>query len=198
MTYLTRRTAWLPLSGLLALLLGCQRPTQPQAQTAAPIPGDDLEPIWNATLAVLRKHGFQPDRQDRAQGVISTLPTTSMQWGEFWRQDVADSYSFAEASLHTIQRRATVRFIHEKNWTVEVQVDVYRLNRAESQITTASSAFHAFSGVLPDTEGARSPQGDAEHQWVHLGRDGAMEERLLTRILASADTAPPAPSRSHD
>src|SRR5262245_11013634 len=104
MAGLTRGTGRLLLAGLLATLFGSQRPALPEGPTASEVSGEELEPIWDAALAVLRKHDFQPDRQDRAQGVITTLPSTSMQWGEFWRQDTADAYSFGESSLHTIQR----------------------------------------------------------------------------------------------
>src|SRR5262245_34730310 len=135
MTSLTRTTTALFLSGLLLFFIGCGRPAQPQEPTTSEVSGDELTPIWDAALGVVRKHDFQPDRQDRAQGVITTLPTTSMQWGEAWRQDVADFYSYSEASLHTIRRQVTVRFVREKQWRVEVQVDVYRLNMPESQIT---------------------------------------------------------------
>jgi hypothetical protein len=185
----TRRIVLLLLPFFLASILGCQLPEQPETATAAQVPTDELQTTWDAALAVLRKHDFQPDRQDRAQGVITTLPTTSMQWGELWRQDVADGYSFAEASLHAIQRKATIRFVRDadaRDWTVQVQVDVYRLNVAESQVTSASSAYHAFSGALPTTEGAGHLRGEERLQWTHLGRDPTLEARLLNRILASA------------
>lgn len=189
---LTRRKGWLVLAAALGLLFGCQRPAPPDSPTAAQVSRDELEPIWDAALSVLRKHDFQPDRQDRAQGVITTLPSTSMQWGEFWRQDTADVPSYAESSVQTVQRKATVHFVRERGsggWTVDVQVDVYRLHIPESQITTASSAFQAFSGTLPSTEGTLRLHGEARRSWVHLGRDAAMESRLLNRILATASAA---------
>jgi hypothetical protein len=174
---------------LIAMAIsGCQRPAQPTQPTAEVIQEQDVQPLWDASLNVLRKFDFQPDRQDRAMGVITTLPTTSAQWGEFWRQDVADPYSLAESSLHTIQRQVTVRFIRDGSRQLEVQVDVYRLSAAESQITTASSAIQSFSGVLPDTQGGYHGQTKGTRDWVLLGRDAAMEARLLKRIVAQAGT----------
>lgn len=173
------------LSALLALCVsGCHRPSAPEGVTAAPVADDDVEPLWDAALSVLRKHDFQPDRQDRAMGTIETLPTTSQNLGEFWRQDVADFYGLVHASLHTTQRKATVHFVHGKDgWTIEVQVDVYRLSMPESQITTASSAIQSFSGALPTTEGQVFQDPRSQHRWVHLGRDADMESRLLDSIL---------------
>lgn len=178
-----------PAVVLLALHAGCAAPTQPERTTSSPVYSEELEPLWEATLSVLLKHDFLPQRQDRAMGIITTKPTTSRQYGEIWRQDVdpLDSYSMAEANLQTIQRQATIRFVHaEQGWQLEVQVDVFRLSMPESQVTTASSAIQAFSGVLPTTEGriARDP-GIRKH-WVPLGRDQHMEERLLDRILTAA------------
>ncbi len=176
------------LTGMGALwLFGCSRPEQPETITAAPIADGSLASLWDSALSVLRKHDLRPVRQDRAMGLIETSATTSQQWGEVWRQDVAELYSLAHASLHTTQRKAVVRFIRgEPGWHVEVQVDVYRLSTPESQITTASSAIQAFSGVLPTTEGEAVPDPQAEHRWVHLGRDPAMEARLLRQILREA------------
>lgn len=168
-------------------LLGCSRPEPSEVITAAPVADGSLIALWDSALSVLRKHDLRPVRQDRAMGEIETSATTSQQWGEFWRQDVAELYSLAHASLHTTQRKAVVRFVRgEPGWHVEVQVDVYRLSTPESQITTASSAIQAFSGVLPTTEGQTVQDPQAEHRWVHLGRDPSMEVRLLRQILREA------------
>ena len=185
MSRLTRKIIAL-VAGLLLLesAAACHRPELPAEPTASEISKEELDAHWNAALAVLRRHDFTPDRQDRAQGVITTLPTTSMQWGEAWRRDVATEYDYAHASLHTTQRQVTVRFVHGPQWTLQVQVDIYRLSADESQITTASSAMQAFSGVLPTTEGGNQFGSTEDKHWVPLGRDGALESRLLDSILA--------------
>ncbi len=183
----TRRAAATLALVSLAVLVGCQRPTRPLDVTSAAIGGgDDLTDVWNATLSVLRKFDFPPDRQDRAAGVITTHPTTSKQWHEFWRQDVADPYDVLSASMHTTQRQATVRFTQDAGWTVEVQVDVYRFSTVEMQITSASSVMHGFSGALPTSEGKMLEPGESPEHWIHLGRDGALEDRILRRILQHA------------
>ncbi len=189
LSHIARRTsAALALLALTAVW-GCHRPARPDTVTAAAIGGgDDLTDVWNSTLSVLRKFDFQPDRQDRAAGVITTHPTTSMQWHEFWRQDVATAHDLLSASMHTIQRRVTVRFKRDADWTVEVQVDVYRLAMPETQITSASSVMHGFSGALPTTEGKMIEPGQSPKYWVNLGRDGVLEGRILRRILAYADS----------
>ncbi len=172
-------------SGLTILVVvasACHKPIPPEEPTAAVISQqEDLQYLWNGTLSVLRKFEFVPDRQDRAAGVIATLPLTSMQWHEPWRQDVADQYFLLESSLHTIQRVVTVKFHAEPEPNVEVRVDVYRVSQPETQITSASSVLHGFAGLLPTEEGQMGPGVRAER--VPLGRDAALEERLLGRIL---------------
>jgi hypothetical protein len=66
-----------------------------------------------------------------------------------------------------------------------VQVDVYRLSVPEYQITSASSGIHSFDADIPAVTGAIEKSAESARRWVPLGRDGAMEERLLSRILAS-------------
>lgn len=170
---------------LLGLLLptGCGRPEQPDQPTESAISADDLDGLWDSSLAVLRKFDFQPDRQDRGAGVITTFPTTSMQWHEPWRQDVADGYGLAMASLHTIQRKVTIRFIKENGWILDVQVEMFLLSAPDYQVTTASSAIRSFNGDLPTVTGEMAPGADSR-QWVPLGRDANMEARILDRILS--------------
>ena len=178
--------------GLLAAAffgpIACQRPAQPEGPTASALAEDeDLDILWDTSLKVLRKIDFLPDQQDRALGIITTHPTTTMQWHEPWRQDVDSGYALMEASMHTIQRKATVRFVKNGPWSMEVQVDMYRLSRPSTQITTASSVLHGFSGLLPTSESSAGATG-GEH-WVHLGRDGELEDRLLNRILNESGAA---------
>ncbi len=182
------------------LAAGCQRPTPPVQPTASYVDAADLDSLWDASLRILRRHDFQPDRQDRAAGIITTFPTTSAQWHEPWRRDVADGYGLLMASMHTVQRQVTVRFIHENDgprsstssppvapslspWSLDVQVDVFLLSAPDYQITSSSSAIRSFSGDLPTITG-ESVQAREARRWVPMGRDGSMEDRLLNSILA--------------
>lgn len=176
----------------LAWVAGCHKPAPPQGPTAEFIEPDDVDPLWQASQSVLRKHDFQIDRQDLAAGVIETLPTTSQHYFEFWRQDVADPYSFGQATMHTMQRKATVRFVKAPNsqWNIELQVDVYRLSTPEHQVTSASSALLAFSGGLPTTTGQVGVNASKQREWVPQGRDGELESRLLSQIFKAAGRTP--------
>ncbi|OWY72283.1 hypothetical protein B7486_05010 [cyanobacterium TDX16] len=162
---------------------GCSRPAPPQEPTESAVASQDIDILWDSALSVLRKLDFQPDRQDRAAGIITTFPTTSMQWHEPWRQDVADGYSLAMSSLHTIQRKVTIRFLREQQWVIDVQVEMFILSAPDYQITTASSAIRSFAGDLPTVTG-ETALGAASREWVSMGRDGYMEARILDRVLS--------------
>lgn len=179
---------------LAAMATGCTAPRQPEEALLWPVNSVDIEPVWSHTLRVLREHGFEPDRQDRANREIVTLPLTSAQWYEPGRKDVADSYSLAESSLHTIQRTVSVKFLRQDEhqpWTVDVRVDITRLSPPARQITTASSAWNVFSARTPNDEGVLVPRGPGSTQRIALGRDGAMEQRLA-RAIAQLPVMPPA------
>lgn len=204
----------------LLLFAGCARPVpQPTGPTLAPVPHAELESLWDASLHVLRRHDLYPDRQDRALGVISTFPSTSQGVGEFWRQDVADPYSLVQSTIQTIRRQATVKFLRRDGdqWDIDIQVEVFREARPESQVTNASSCFQAFSGLLPTYEGliqnlqaapgptpfggqtsldlsVSSPLTQPKSWWVPLGRDGALENSMLDEILARAGLDAPEPT----
>lgn len=167
---------------VMIIVSGCQRPAQPTQPTTTFVEAGELDALWDAALRILRRHDFQPDRQDRTAGIITTLPSTSMQWHEPWRQDVAEGYGLLMASLHTIQRQVTIRFIRQEEWSMDVQVDVYLLSASDYQITSSSAGIRSFSGDLPTVTGEKVMAADTR-RWIHLGRDASMEERLLNRIL---------------
>ncbi len=185
------------LVGCAALLAcsGCQQPIQPEGPTDTQLTGADFEQLWQTGLEVLRRYNFRPDRQDRRAGVITTHPTTSAQWFEFWRPGTCGGFEAAEANLHTVRRQATVHIrpaAEQGQLYVSVQVDVYRYAAPERQVTTASGALQIFGEKLPTAEGEMGPQAAAAY-WVPLGRDSRLEDELLRRIVwhVGTDTVEP-------
>jgi len=189
-----RRSAAIAAIGILFAFTACHAPTVDQTPTRAALPPDDFDFIWAESLRALRRLGLEPDRQDRVNRVIVTRPETSAQWFEFWRCDVADPYSLAESSLHTVRRQATVRFTPELTSEpvhVVVQVDVYRASTPERQITTASGGLNLFSAKAPTAEGEVLSSPSEAMEWTPLGRDPAMERRIadaLQRTIGTPDS----------
>lgn len=173
---------------LCGLELGCARPVPPDTFTGISLAESEVDGLWSATLQVLPRMGFVPERQDRALGLIETQPVTSQHFFEGWRHDVDDSYSFAQASLQTIERKVTVRFRRMpdgRRREVLVQVDVFRRQPPERQLTSTSAALVLYSSTLPPVEYGEFGEYSVTHH-EPLGRDAAMERYILERIMRIA------------
>lgn len=174
---------------LTTVLAGCVDPPKDYAPTEADVSVEedqDFDHLWDMTLRVLRRRGLTPNRQDRREGVITTLPITCQQWFEFWRHDAMGPYQWAESSMHTVQRLAVVRIRRQPEpgrFRVNVRVDVFRFSAPERQVTTPSGALLMYSEKLP-TEAGELYHPNEDVHWVRLGRDPYMEGVLLRRILS--------------
>ena len=180
--------AMLPVAALLLPVWGCMAPAQPIGRTAALLSvsdADAFERLWEASARVLRRNHLQPTREDRVAGVIQSSPTVTESWFEFWRRDVVDGYSFAEAQLHTIRRAALIKMDRSEEpdeYIVSVRVNKERLSMPERQVTSAAGAIQMFGSGLPTTSGKMVAAAKAR-AWIPLGRDGNLEARLLGEII---------------
>jgi hypothetical protein len=170
--------------GLAMLAVGCQRPTWDIA-TSTPVltvNKDAFDVGWDETLDVLRDHNFEPDRQDVRAGIITTHPTVSSQFFEFWRADAQGFYPWLESSLHTLRRWAEVRFVPaDGSFTIEVIVHVERKSQPERQVSTSTGALQIFRENLPTYTGEKVSDKEAVH-WVDLGTDRRLGKYLLEKI----------------
>ncbi len=156
-------------------------------------PSADADRLWNSILDTLRGHGFQIDRVDRPAGVVTTLPEMSKQLFEFWRRDVATARDTWESTLNPIRRRAEVTLTPpgEGTWqNLAVAVYKERLSSPDRQFNSTGAAYQYFGDSLPSTTGHY--RVTTEHdRWLDLGRDPAMEDRILSEILAAGWHTPP-------
>lgn len=144
--------------------------------------------LWETAKDVLRRHHFVLDDTDRRKGRITSLPVGSRHFFEFWRDDVVGKHDFWEATLCPIRRRASVRFDRSgENRSCRIEVIVFkeRLSRPERQFNSSAAAFHFFQESLPAVR-TGAPIRAEDTQWVDLGRDPAMEARLLSRIMEAS------------
>jgi hypothetical protein len=173
--------------------------TRPSASTARPAywnrqPGTervearDFDRLWRASEETARDFGFELDRLDYRNGVITTVPLTSKQFFEVWRNDVATIPDMANSSLATYRR--TLRFDIEKTpdgrFAAVPRVVVERYARAEQPITSSVYLRNAFR-----TERRRQSLGTRESDrgvalprqyWYATGRDEALEENVARRV----------------
>ncbi|MCL2329802.1 MAG: hypothetical protein FWC56_00700 [Phycisphaerae bacterium] len=195
--------AILLLSSSAVLLTGCQMPQEPTSPTQAHVEvssPEALESLWKSADKTLRDYAFEPDRQDRAEGVIVTRPETAAAWFEFWRPQPTPAYTWWESNLHPIRQQVTVTIqpvaadptadsavaseasAMVSGYQVMVVVDTYRYSLTERQIDNPAAALRMFSHLAPTETGRRERQSVAG-RWLPLGRDGALEEAILQRIL---------------
>jgi len=144
--------------------------------------------LWEAAQDVLRKHRFALDRVDRAAGVITTQPVTSQHWFEFWRRDVGTSRDAMESSINPLRRWVEVTFAREEDgaWSeVAVMVHKERLSSPDRQFNSTGAAYQFFGDSLPATTGQYRVT-TTDDRWLDLGRDAAMEDRVLGEITQKA------------
>ena len=188
------------LCAVLALT-GCAQHTAPVGPPAQLTTEQrNFESTWQGALEVLRTYYFTIDRQDRRAGVITTLPMTGRHWFEFWRHDAATGFDLAEGTVQTIYRQAkvTIRPVasNATTYTAKVEIDVYRSDKPNLQVTSTSDAYDLFLMPTGDDrryrkmllDYGRDDQGGlvARNQSVPLGRDDELEKKLEAEIEFAA------------
>lgn len=179
----------LSLVGIAACLLaGCAAPPAPTEPTIARVTAEGPEGydrLWDSATEALRRSYFRIDRRDRIEGVITTLPETSAQFFEFWRPQSDTAYHWAESNLHTIALAAKVNVKPAEDpdtYDLAVQVERLRYSLEERQVDNPAAAMRLFSGETPTVSG-RMERPSETFQWIPVGRDQPMEEKLLALIL---------------
>lgn len=192
---MSRRTIVLLLAGSVWSCLGCFSPRRGEYQSSHPVsvtePSEQAEQLWEAVQETLRRSRFQLDRIDRPAGVITTLPEASQHFFEFWRHDVDTSKDAWEATLNPMRRRVEVSLTRADDgpWTqLAVVVRKERLSSPDRQFNSSGAAYQYFGESLPSTTGS-SRVTAKEDRWLDCGRDPAMEDFLLRRILARCSAA---------
>jgi len=170
------------------LAAGCQAPPQPSGPTVERVSlstPTDRDQLWEVVCQTLRDHAFRLDRQDKVNGVVTTLPETTTQLFESWRPQPRPAYYWWEANLHTIQRQATVQLLPGQQvdeTQLDVKIERLRYRLEERQIDNAAGAMRIFSAEAPTVSGRRAKPGKTGY-WVPIGRDEQMEQKLLAAIL---------------
>jgi hypothetical protein len=180
---------WLGIAGIFAgLLAGCSAPPAATEPTLARVSAENpaaYDRLWETVGDTLRNQYFELDRQDRLEGVISTLPVTTSQFFELWRPQPETPVSWAESNLQTIQRAAVVTITSAGDagtYELAVQVDESRYSLPERQIDNSAGALRLYSSDAP-TESGTMERASRTAQLIPVGRNKPAEERLLKLIL---------------
>ena len=168
---------------------GCASPRRNAYQSSQPVsvsePSEQADQLWEAVQETLRRGRFQLDRIDRQAWVITTLPVTSQHFFEFWRHDVDTPHDRWEATLNPMRRWVEVSLIcaDDGPWKqLAVVVHKERFSSPDRQFNSSGAAYQYFGEGLPSTTGKSWVTAKEDH-WLDCGRDPAMEDYILRRIL---------------
>ena len=199
-----------PLSFLLSPLFpGCAGfPSQPTPDVsvgtyndAAPNPlfiqTSDPDYLWNAVVDVVDNYfeiKFEApirvfERQtengerfvSRAEGRIDTEPTIAAGFLEPWRKDSVNCDERLLATLQTIRRSAVVRIVPDASGYL-IHLSVY--NEIEDMKTAMGATIGFNQNFIDDFSQWTQPIGEraASKGWIPIGRDTALETRMLEEI----------------
>jgi hypothetical protein len=160
------------------------------------LPSTDPECVWENVVDVVDDY-FQIEREERVrlvgnvmtEGRLDTFPTVGSTILEPWRHDSANRYEKLESTLQTIRRRVVIRVIPaEQGFWANVTVfkeleDV----RGPSGSTTGNATFRhdaTLTRVISPVQ-----EQEVHAGWIPLGRDTALEQRILEELLARFSAA---------
>lgn len=183
-------------SGWTALVIwwvaaGCHRPVMPAGLSTMHLQLDrpeHIDRVWEAARDAVRDVGFKASVVDRSSGRFTTDALLSPHFFEFWRRDARTAYDRLESTIAPIRRKVEVSITPADEptaATLTVTVTRERLSSPDRQFNESVAIFQFFGHVLPraDTGQPITPQQD---RWVEIGRDPALEQYLIRRIVRAA------------
>ena len=194
------------VSCLTGCLFGRQNPAATQPATAgldprsaqpdywlsrpavASVRARSFDRLWDACRDAAEADGFQIDRRDYRQGLLTTLPLVSKAIYEVWRRDVVTPHDLVQSTLGTIRRtiRFTIRRTSDGGFIAEPKVVVENYSTIERRITSVSQYAYVFSITLADVSREAEQTGlpiPAEY-WYCIARDPALERELAASATA--------------
>lgn len=131
----------------------------------------------------LRQMNFVIAKSDSQSGTIITRPLSGAQLLEFWRKDTVGRFNKAEANLHSIRKIVRLDISREDGGLcIKCTAITQRLSLTEDEITSTSQAYRMFSESGESMQKLKLRKGQAS--WLELGRDAALEKRILEKIAA--------------
>lgn len=149
----------------------------------------DRKHLWEQLADVVNDY-FRIEREQRpraagnvlTEGRIDTFPLVAATVLEPWRGDSASGHERIESTLQSIRRRALVRVAPEgRGYRVEVVVEKELEDLHQPQHAAAAAAV-----LRHDSAAERDDADDREKKqtlgWIPLGRDTALEQRILAEL----------------
>jgi hypothetical protein len=156
------------------------------------VPVVDENLAWDQIADVVDDY-FKIAREQRArrsgeawtEGRIETAPLDGATVLEPHRKDSVGSFNRWESTFQSIRRRATVRVIPDPNgYLVEVIVLKELEDLPKPEKATIGPVAFGSDQTLPSQRLDEINRLHASHRWLQLGRDPALEQRMLADIHA--------------
>jgi hypothetical protein len=178
------KNGFLLIVGVLAALAGgCARVKMMQAQPVC-IEAVSQDKLMRACEKMLVAMQFQIEKYDEENGVIRTRPLRGKQFFEFWRSDNAGGFNAAESNFQSLQRTVELTFeMQPPRICVKCEVNTQRLSVPEEPIRGYyyASGLYTGSGTSRQRLTVKERQ-QGEIRWIDLGRDEALEQKMLAKI----------------
>ena len=128
------------------------------------------------------------------EGRIDGQPLVGATIVEPHRGDSVGRYNRWESTFQTIRRRATVRVIPDATgYIVDVTVEKDLEDLAKPEFSTAGGAVFRNDDSLPSNLDEPVSRTQLASQWILIGRDPPLEQKILADIQARLTAVPAAP-----
>jgi hypothetical protein len=185
-------------AGLAALAAAGCGPSREVPSGGLYLPGADYDEVFRATARAVRREGFRLLVERPETGEIETAYKLARTVFEAWGLQAGTVYDAAEDTLHAVRRRIRAKVSHDVGGVL-VTVDVWRQRQGyyQDRAPVYSKALYLFQGEIlsPGPFGTfppykPEPATSAESEiWIGLGKDGAMERRIIRHIRRRVDRA---------
>ncbi len=171
-------------------------PTIAYYQNPALVPSGDHEFVWETIVDVVDDY-FKIDEEQPVRligqvptdGLLTTFPEVGSTVFEPWRRDSVGRREKIECTLQSIRRQAEVRVIPDQHgYLVEVIVDKELEDVRTADMASSGEATFRYDSSLTRVVDSLAER-DANKGWIRKGRDPALEQRILSEILARTGAA---------
>jgi hypothetical protein len=146
---------------------------------------DEIADVVSDYFTIAREQQARRSGEVWTEGRIDTAYQSGATWLEPHRDDSVGSFNRWESTFQTIRRIATVRVIPDGGgYLVEVIVNKELEDMPRPEHATAGAATFRTDGSLPSQRADTVSRTLSSPRWIPLGRDPALEARMLADIHA--------------
>jgi hypothetical protein len=132
---------------------------------------------------------IRSEERVRQNGSMLSEGRLETQWAsgstifEPWRRDSAGAFNRWQSTLQTIRRRAVIRVIPAAGgYELDVRVDKQLEDLSRPERASAGAASLRNDNALTAGSGATVDSVIGSDRWIEIGRDEALEQRILGRL----------------